>query len=217
MAGLIAGIVGGLLVSWLSGSHTSVSGPAAGLTAVVIAQLETLGSFEAFLVAVFIAGGIQIALGIMRAGSFAAFFPSSVIKGLLAAIGIILILKQFPHLFGHDPDWMGDMGFLQRDGKNTFSEITATMFDIHPGAMTVGICSLLLLIFWNRIPLKKSGLPAPLGVVVLGVVIAELFRWFQGPQVAETANLFSIGGTHLIQVPVTERLDGFINSLNRPS
>ena len=123
LSGLISGIVGGLVISWLSGSHTSVSGPAAGLTAVVIAQIGTLGSFNAFLSAVMIAGVLQLLLGVMRAGSLAGFFPSSVIKGLLAAIGIILILKQIPHLFGHDPDWVGDMSFQQKDGENTFSDL----------------------------------------------------------------------------------------------
>jgi MFS superfamily sulfate permease-like transporter len=120
ISGLITGVVGGLLVAWLSGSHTSVSGPAAGLTAIVFAQIENLGSFEAFLCAVILAGVLQLILGWIKAGSLAAFFPSSVIKGLLAAIGIILILKQIPHLFGHDPDWMGDMSFIQPDGENTF-------------------------------------------------------------------------------------------------
>ncbi|MEO0039646.1 MAG: Carbonic anhydrase 2, partial [Verrucomicrobiota bacterium] len=104
LAGLVSGIVGGLLVAWLSGSHTSVSGPAAGLVAVVLAQVAALGSYEAFLVAVILAGAIQILLGSLRGGFIAAFFPSSVIKGLLAAIGLILILKQIPHAVGHDAD-----------------------------------------------------------------------------------------------------------------
>ena len=101
-AGLLAGIVGGILVGLLSGSHTSVAGPAAGLTAIVIAQISELG-FEAFLLAVVLAGLIQIGLGLGRAWFLAAFFPSSVIKGLLAAIGVILILKQIPHVVGHNP------------------------------------------------------------------------------------------------------------------
>ncbi len=111
-SGVLAGVVGGILVGLVSGSQTSISGPAAGLTAIVAAQIALLGSFEAFLMAVVIAGLIQIALGIARAGFVAAFFPSSVIKGLLAAIGVILILKQIPHVLGHDPDPEGDMAFL---------------------------------------------------------------------------------------------------------
>ena len=133
-SGVLAGIVGGILVGMLSGSHTSVSGPAAGLTAVVAAQIASLGSFQAFLLAVVLAGLIQIGLGLARAGFIAAFFPSSVIKGLLAAIGVILILKQIPHVLGHDPDPEGDMAFQQPDHENTFSELGRTLGDIHPGA-----------------------------------------------------------------------------------
>ncbi|MDA7878585.1 SulP family inorganic anion transporter, partial [bacterium] len=123
ISGLIAGIIGGILVGALSGSHTSVSGPAAGLAAIVVAQLSVLGSFEAFLLAVFMAGLLQIGLGIARAGSLSAFFPTSVIKGLLSAIGVLLILKQLPHVFGDDNDPEGEMAFFQPDGENTFSEL----------------------------------------------------------------------------------------------
>jgi carbonic anhydrase/SulP family sulfate permease len=111
LSGVLAGIIGGILVGLLSGSHTSVSGPASGLTAVVAAQIASLGSFRTFLLALVVAGLIQIGLGIARAGFIAAFVPSSVIKGLLAAIGVMLILKQAPHVVGHDPDPMGDMAF----------------------------------------------------------------------------------------------------------
>ena len=217
LSGLVAGIVGGILVSWLSGSHTSVSGPAAGLTAIVIAQIEALGSFEAFLVAVILAGVIQVALGAMRAGSLAAFFPSSVIKGLLAAIGLILILKQFPHLFGHDPDWMGDLAFNQADGENTFTELAATMFDIHTGATIIGLLSVFVLVFWDRTPLKKTGIPAPLAVVVLGVLISEAFRYFFAQGAQGTPNLMVIGTSHLVQVPVSDGIRSLFNSLYIPS
>lgn len=217
LSGLVAGIVGGILVSWLSGSHTSVSGPAAGLTAIVIAQIEALGSFEAFLVAVILAGVIQVVLGAMRAGSLAAFFPSSVIKGLLAAIGLILILKQFPHLFGHDPDWMGDLAFNQADGENTFTELAATMFDIHTGATIIGLLSVFVLVFWDRTPLKKTGIPAPLAVVVLGVLISEAFRYFFAQGAQGTPNLMVIGTSHLVQVPVSDGIRSLFNSLYIPS
>src|SRR5262245_8089820 len=142
MSGLIAGIVGGVLVGLLSGSHTSVSGPAAGLTAVVAAQIAVLGSFQTFLLAVVLAGVIQIALGVIRAGSLAAFFPSSVIKGLLAAIGIILILKQIPHVLGHDPDPEGDLAFAQADQQNTLTELWEIINDLHPGAVVIGLLSI---------------------------------------------------------------------------
>jgi carbonic anhydrase/SulP family sulfate permease len=208
LSGLVAGIVGGLLVAWLSGSHTSVSGPAAGLTAVVAAQIQSLGSFEAFLVAVVLAGAIQIGLGVMKMGALAVFFPSSVIKGLLSAIGIILILKQIPHLFGHDPDWLGDMSFRQVDGANTFTEIFATIFDVHPGATVVGLGSLALLLVWDRTPLKNSVVPGPLFVVVAGVLMAVGLEQIGG--------VWQIAGAHLVQVPVTESLSGFAAALPTP-
>jgi MFS superfamily sulfate permease-like transporter len=209
ISGLVAGIVGGLLVSWLSGSHTSVSGPAAGLTAIVFAQITKLGSYETFLCAVVLAGVFQVFLGWIKAGSLAAFFPSSVIKGLLAAIGIILILKQIPHLFGHDPDWMGDMSFIQDDGKNTFSEILATTFDIHPGATAVGLLSLILLVVWDKTPLKKIPVPAPLAVVVFGTLLSKL--------ISPMGGLMSIGASHLVQVPVSDSLGAVMDSLAFPN
>ncbi len=134
-AGLLAGIVGGMVVGVLSGSHTSVSGPSPGLTAIVVAQLVAVGSFDAFLLAIVVAGLIQIALGVARAGFVAAFFPSSVIKGLLAAIGLLLILKQTPHLLGWDADPEGDMAFYQTaDDQNTFSDLWISLFRFHRGA-----------------------------------------------------------------------------------
>ncbi len=193
-SGIVSGIIGGILVGLLSGSRTSVSGPAAGLTAVVAAQIATLGSFEAFLVAVVIAGVIQVALGVARAGFISAFFPTSVIKGLLAAIGVILILKQIPHVVGHDPDPLGEMSFEQSDQENTFSELVETVFDVHPGAALVGVLSLLLLIVWDRTKLKKLPIPAPLLVVVLGVGLSLLFRRFGTP--------WAIEPSHLVQVPL---------------
>src|SRR5690606_32869505 len=137
-SGLIAGVIGGIVVGALSGSHSSVSGPAAGLAAVVVSQVDKLGSFSTFTLCVALAGVFQIILAALRAGFLAAFFPTSVIKGLLAAIGLLLILKQFPHVLGHDPDPVGDMNFEQPDGQTTFSEIFATMFDMHLGAAIIG-------------------------------------------------------------------------------
>ena len=209
LSGVIAGVVGGILVGLLSGSHTSVSGPAAGLTAVVAAQIASLGSFETFLLAVVLAGVIQIALGVARLGFIAAFFPSSVIKGLLAAIGTILILKQIPHVLGHDADPEGEMAFEQPDQQNTFSEFAELLDDIHPGAAAVGLLSIALLVVWDRWrPLKKSGVPAPLVVVLLGVGLAELFRTLGGSWVIEPKNF--------VEVPVAESLAGFARLLSSP-
>jgi len=208
-SGVLAGIVGGIVVGVLSGSHTSVSGPAAGLTAIVAAQIALLGSFPAFLLAVVLAGFIQVGLGLARAGFLAAFFPSSVIKGLLSAIGVILILKQFPHIFGHDPDPEGEMSFQQPDQQNTFSEIVELFGDLHPGAAAIGLLSLALLIVWGRWKrLKYSPIPAPLIVVLLGVGISELFHLAGGVWVIEPS--------HLVQVPVADSLAGFFGFLQLP-
>ncbi|MEO8205618.1 MAG: SulP family inorganic anion transporter, partial [Chthoniobacterales bacterium] len=208
-SGILAGIVGGLLVGFLSGSNTSVSGPAAGLTAVVATQIGHLGTFEAFLVAVVLAGVIQIFLGISKAGFIAAFFPSSVIKGLLAAIGVILILKQIPHVVGHDADPIGNKSFLQADNQNTFTELGAAFFDIQPGAALVGILSLLLLVFWDRIKvLKKSPIPAPLVVVIFGVVLSLFLRKFGA--------YWTIESSHMVQVPVASTPQEFLGFLRFP-
>jgi MFS superfamily sulfate permease-like transporter/regulator of extracellular matrix RemA (YlzA/DUF370 family) len=203
-SGIVAGIVGGVVVGLLSGSHTSVAGPAAGLTAIVAAQIATLGSFRAMLVAVVIAGLLQIGLGIARAGFIAAFFPSSVIKGLLAAIGIILILKQVPHVLGHDSDPVGDLAFDQLDKENTFTELLATAFDIHSGAALVGITSIAVLVLWDKVKLLKTSLvPAPLVVVLLGVGLSEL--------IAGSGEGWRIQSEHLVNVPLIG--DGGIGGL----
>lgn len=208
-SGLIAGIVGGLVVGSISGSHSSVSGPAAGLTAVVAAQIATLGSFEAFLTAVLLAGVLQVVLGYARGGFIAAYFPSSVIKGLLAAIGIILILKQLPHLVGHDADPLGEMAFAQPNQENTFTELFAMLFDVHWGASVVGIGSLVFLIVWDRVGmLKRSPVPPQLVVVILGVGVAELLAGLGGP--------WAIGPLHLVQVPVMDQASDVAELLPRP-
>lgn len=208
-AGLLAGIVGGILVGSLSGSQSSVSGPAAGLTAVVAAQIAALGSFQAFLLAVVVAGVIQIILGVARAGFLSAFFPSSIIKGLLAAIGVILILKQIPHVVGRDTDPEGDMAFQQPDHQNTFTELAELLEGLHPGAATIGLISLAVLIIWDRVNLlKKSPVPAPLVVVALGVALGQFFRQWGGRWVIETS--------HLVQVPVAETAQDLIAFLTMP-
>lgn len=208
-SGLLAGIVGGILVGLISGSHSSVSGPAAGLTAVVAAQIAALGSFQAFLLAVVLAGVIQIGLGFVRAGTIAAFFPSSVIKGLLAAIGLILILKQLPHVLGHDTDPEGEMAFRQPDHENTFSEFGRLFGDVHLGAAAIGLLSIAILIAWDRYKLlKKSVIPAPLVVVLLGVAVSAFFQQLGGA--------WAIGSSHLVQVPVAESVAGFLAFLQLP-
>ncbi|MBL9130396.1 MAG: SulP family inorganic anion transporter, partial [Verrucomicrobiaceae bacterium] len=208
-AGLISGIVGGLVVGMLSGSHKSVSGPAAGLTAIVAAQIAALGSFEAFLAAVVVAGVIQVVMGTLRLGFIAAFFPLSVIKGLLAAIGLILILKQIPHVFGHDADAEGEMSFEQPDHENTFSELWATISDIQPGAAMIGMISIVFLMLWDRSKvLKKSPVPSALVVVVLAVGINLILR--------QMGSAWAIQPSHLVQVPVAKDLEAFLGFLQFP-
>ncbi len=209
-SGIIAGIVGGIVVGSLSGSHTSVSGPAAGLTAVVAAQIANLGTFEAFLLAVVVGGAIQIGMGIAGAGAMSAFFPSSVIKGLLAAIGVILILKQIPHLLGHDTDPTGEMSFIQPDKQNTFSEfITLFQGEMHLGAATVGLICIAILVLWDRVkPLKKTGVPSALIVVLAGVGLQLLYARFGAG--------WAIGANHLVQIPVAENIPAMVGLLSFP-
>jgi carbonic anhydrase len=208
-SGLLAGIVGGILVGVFSQSQTSVSGPSASSTAIVAAQIVALGSFEAFLLAVVISGLIQLGFGLIRAGFVAAFFPSGVIKGLLAAIGIILILKQIPHVLGRDTDPEGDMAFLQPDHENTFSELGQLIAGFHPGAAVIGLVSIAVLVFWDRYkPLKRSIVPAQLIVVALGVALSLLFRQW-GEQ-------WAVGTGHLVQVPVADSLKTFLGFLQFP-
>ena len=194
MSGLITGIVGGIVVGIISGSHVSVSGPAAGLAAIVLAQIEDLGGFQPFLLAVALAGVIQVVFGALRGGALANFFPNSVIRGLLAAIGVLLILKQMPHLVGHDTDPVGDMAFEQPDGDTTFTAIETAMDSVLPGAALVGFVCFALLLIWPKTPLAKSLFPAPLAAVLLGVAINEIL-------VASGSEL-AITSTHLVGVPV---------------
>ena len=202
-AGIIAGIIGGLVVGALSGSSTSVTGPAAGLTAVVASQIAELGSFQIFLVAVIVAGVLQIVFGLLKGGFLASFFPSSVVKGLLAAIGIIIILKQLPHLVGYDADPVGDTDFCQTDQKNTFTELPAAFRMFLPGATMIGLLSLGLLVVWGKVSwLQKSPVPGPLAAVLFGTAANLLLIQIGHP--------WAIVPTHLVQVPVAEGVSGFM-------
>jgi MFS superfamily sulfate permease-like transporter len=208
-AGIIAGIVGGLVVGVLSGSSTSVTGPAAGLTAVVATQIAELGSFQAFLVAVIVAGVLQIVFGLLKGGFLASFFPSSVVKGLLAAIGIIIILKQLPHLVGYDTNPVGDTDFCQTDEKNTFTELPAALQMFLPGAATIGLLSLGLLVVWGKVSwLQKSPVPGPLVAVLFGTAANLLM--------IQVGHPWAIAPSHLVQVPVAEGASGFLQLFSFP-
>ncbi len=209
LAGVVAGIVAGLVVGPISGAQVTISGPAAGLTAVVAAEIAAIGSFEGLLVAVMLAGVIQLGLAAIRGGFIKSFVPASVVRGLLSAIGVILILKQIPHLFGHDTDPEGEMSFFQPDKQNTFSELLEILGDLHPGAIVVGFASLAIIYFWGRLPrLKQTGIPAPLVVVLFGVACAMGFEQVGGSWV--------ITASHKVQVPVAESMQGFFTLLPRP-
>ncbi|MBM4110773.1 MAG: SulP family inorganic anion transporter [Phycisphaerae bacterium] len=194
LSGIIAGIVGGIVVGALSGSHVSVTGPAAGLAAIVLTQIQRLGSFDAFLLAVLMSGVFQLCFGIFRAGALARFFPSSVIKGLLAAIGTLLILKQIPHLVGHDQEFLGKLFFLQPDIENMFSAMKDALHAFIAGAALVGLVSLVVMILWNQTPLKRSLIPGALAAVVIGTVLSELLRLGDGSM--------AIDASHLVSLPV---------------
>ncbi len=197
LAGLVAGIVGGTIVSLLSGSELSVSGPAAGLTIIVANAITDLGSYPAFLVAVIFAGAIQILLGLLKLGKIGGFFPSSVIRGMLVAIGIVIILKQIPHAIGDDLDFIGEFEFDQKDGENTFTEILKSFADIKIGALLISLIGLVILFSWTKIGEKfrwMNAIPASLFVVVAGVVINESFPlwaadWFLGNSKDHMVNL----------------------------
>ena len=209
MSGLIAGVVGGIVVGLLSGSPLSVSGPAAGLTAIVVAALQVL-PFESFLLSVVLAGVLQLVLGYLRAGMIGDYVPNSVIKGMLAAIGIILILKQFPHLVGHDADYEGDETFLQSDTENTFSEILSSFPHITPLAAGIGLVCLLLIMVLENKPFKGFLLfkyfPVPLVVVIVGVLMEQFLK---------TPDLF-LQPDQLVQLPIVSNTSEMAGLLTFP-
>ncbi len=211
-SGLIAGIIGGIVVGALSGSKIGVSGPAAGLAAIVLTSIGTLGGFENFLVAVVLGGIIQLIFGLLRAGVIGYYFPSSVIKGMLTGIGIIIILKQIPHFVGYDADPEGDFAFLQVDGQNTFSEIFTSLNFVQPGSALIGLIGLAILLLWENVLAKK----------------AKIFQVIQGPLVAVIAgivffavmgsnNTLSISSTHLVSVPVPDDFSSFLSQFSFPN
>jgi len=210
-SGLIAGIIGGIIVGALSGSNIGVSGPAAGLAAIVLSAIATLGSYENFLVAVVLGGVIQILFGVLKAGIIGYYFPSSVIKGMLTGIGIIIILKQIPHFFGYDPDPTGDFSFITLDGDNTFHMLFETLNHLIPGSALIGLVSLGILILWSQVLSKKGKIfqvvQGPLVAVAVGIIFYALTK---------DSNILAIGSTHLVSVPVPESLDMFLGQFSFP-
>lgn len=211
-SGLIAGIVGGIVVGALSGSSLGVSGPAAGLTVIVLSALDTLGSFEVFLLAVVIAGGLQILLGVLRAGVLGYFFPSSVIQGMLSGIGIIILLKQIPHALGYDRDPEGDMDFHQPDGGTTFSALSDMLDFIDPAVLVLSLCALGILVLWDFGPVRKI----PKLAAVPGPVVAVAFGLAWQFVLGAVGSSWAISSAHLVSVPVTDSLAGVIDLLTFP-
>jgi MFS superfamily sulfate permease-like transporter len=212
LAGMVAGIVGGLVVSVLSGSAVSVSGPAAGLTVVMLSAISTLGSWPAVLAATVVAGVIQLLLGVVRAGIIALYFPAAVIRGMLAAIGIILILKQLPHFLGADTDYFEDMDFLQFNGQNTFSAIAAAARALSPGSVLVGLVSLTLLLLWDSAPVRRQPwarlVPGALVVVVTAVAFNQLLH--------TTFPAWQVRPEHLVKLPVVSSLAQLTSEMTFP-
>jgi len=211
-SGIIAGIVGGIVIGLISGSQLSVSGPAAGLTVIVAGGIIKLQVYEAFLLAVVLSGVFQLVLGFIRAGVIGDFIPNSVIKGMLAAIGLILILKQMPHLVGYDADFMGDESFDQLDQKNTLSEMAQAMSSISSTAIIIGVVSLFILIAWEQAYIKKNKIlnliPGPLIVVLAGLIINEYFIRYN----AEAA----LTSKHLVNLPVADSINTFVSFFTLP-
>jgi MFS superfamily sulfate permease-like transporter len=202
IAGLIAGVIGGVLVGALSASPLGVSGPAAGLVAIVLTAIDQLGAFDAFLVAVVISGFMQVALGVLRAGVLAYFFPSAVIKGMLTGIGIIIILKQLPHAVGYDVDPEGSLSFIQRDGGTTFRALGRMLDFVDLGAVLVASISLAILLLWERVLAHRGRLfeviQGPLVAVTFGILFQlACTRWWPA---------LALAPDHLVNVPV---IDGF--------
>ena len=211
-SGLIAGMVGGLVVSVLSDSQLSVSGPAAGLTVIVFNSLQTLGSFEAFLVACVLAGMIQLVLGFVKAGIIGSFFPSAVIKGMLAAIGLILIIKQIPHATGFDISFEGDEDYMAETPRSSLIELSEALQAITPGAVATSVVALLILILWELPWIKQRAflklIPGPLLAVLWGVGFNQWAKAF--------APEWRVKEHHLVELPVSEHPFDFFNNLIFP-
>ena len=211
-SGVIAGIIGGIIVGALSGSKIGVSGPAAGLAAIVLTAIGTLGTYENFLVAVVLGGIIQLLFGILKAGIIGYYFPSSVIKGMLTGIGIIIILKQIPHFFGYDAEPEGADSFIEASGENTFSAIFHIFDNITIGSMVIGFIGLAILILWDKVLSKKGKffqiIQGPLVAVVLGIIFYL---------VTKSNDLLGIETSHLVSVPVPDGFDSFVGQFSFPN
>lgn len=211
-AGVISGVIGGVVVGFLSGSKVGVSGPAAGLAAIVLTAISSLGGYENFLLALVLGGLIQVLFGVLKAGIIGYYFPSSVIKGMLTGIGIIIILKQIPHFFGYDSEPEGADSFLEASGENTFSAILSIFDNIAVGPTVVGLISLVILLLWSNVLVKKGKIfeiiQGPLVAVVVGIIF----------YVSTKGNdMLGISPIHLVSVPVPEDFNSFLGQFSLPN
>jgi MFS superfamily sulfate permease-like transporter len=213
-SGIIAGIVGGIVVGSASGSRLGVSGPAAGLAVIVLTAItETFnGAYEVFLLAVVFAGIIQMTLGFLKAGFIGYFFPSSVIKGMLTGIGLLIILKQIPHALGWDKDVEGDESFVQADGDNTFTAIEKAFEFVTPGAVIIAVISLAILILWDKVLSKKGKIfqliQGPIVVVLLGILMNYLYQNGLLP--------YTLNTDQVVRLPVPENFGAFFSQFTMP-
>jgi MFS superfamily sulfate permease-like transporter len=211
-AGLIAGIVGGIVVGALSNSALGVSGPAAGLAVIVLSSINQLGSYQVFLVAVVLAGMFQLIMGRLGAGIIGYYFPSSVIKGMLTGIGIIIVLKQIPHAVGYDADYEGDLSFRQADGYNTFSELSHMLGYVSEAAALIFAIGLSIILLWELYLAKKHIffrlVQGPLVAVVAGVVYEVVTRKYWPA--------WALSAEHLVSVPVAGSFSGFLTNFTFP-
>ncbi len=211
-AGIIAGIVGGIVVGSASGSTLGVSGPAAGLAVIVLSAIGTLGSWEAFLLAVIFAGFIQLLAGYLKLGMIAYYFPSSVIKGMLAGIGLLIILKQIPHAFGYDADYEGDLNFNQPDGENTFSEILHLSEHITPAAVIITLISMFILILWDVVLTKKHKIFGILSGPLVAVFVGIAFTYLSQAGLID----LSLNAQQVVNIPIADSIPAFFNQFSVP-
>lgn len=211
LSGIIAGVSGGIVVGLASRSHLSVSGPAAGLTTIVAAAIGLLGSFQLFLAAVVIAGVLQIVLGFAKAGVIGDYIPNCVIKGMLAAIGLILILNQVPHLLGDDSHFVTDEGVVQDKG-NIFTNFVFAFTHINTAAIIIGVTCLIFYFLWEKLVSGKKSflkfIPAPLIIVFIGVGLNVFF--------SNSGMLASLAGGHLVKIPESNSANEFFSFFTFP-
>ena len=209
-SGLISGIIGGIVVGFLSTSNLSVSGPAAGLAALVLAAITTIGSFELFLCAVLIAGIIQVLMGIGRLGGIAEYFPSSVIKGMLTSIGILIVAKQIPHAVGYDRDEKGTLTQLFPFGNEDWHELLLPLQHIDAGVLFICLLSMAIMLLWDKPFIKKrvKMVPGALVAVIVSVLINEFFK--------STASPLTVADEHLVQIKAAGSVSEFLGFFRFP-